>query len=1025
MAETSISLQQIEEAIAIFYNPVVSADTAELHKQAQSWLQEAQRSPAGWDIAWALIRNGKDTNSQFFGAHTLQVKIARDWGTIFDDSLDALRNSILAAIIEFAPLHRPSIVLRKLCLALTSFAIHAVPDGKWSKFIPSIFETMQYQAQSPSGPLGAERALLEFLTVIPEEVNSVDLVGAKKTKLLQEVTDSIPLVLSTIQNFLSAPEPYSGVYEKSMLCLLSWMNFGIPLNYSLGPVLNQVLNLLPNHSTFDIAVRVLVELVSHQNTARFEDTICGGLIPMLVSGWVKEEFDKGLRDGDEDYVKNFCNLSCALAETFPDYIIRNITDSSTSQLLEMILMCTAFPGYYGVDEEISYIPLHFWSILQETLADPAGLIKKPSSLSVASSAASSTDSIVLDDEDAPAAPIQLPAEILKCCEIVFLKLVDVLRSKVQWPKDEHWRLWKPEQRQKWIIYRRDVGDTLLVAYYFLREKALQYLFEQAVSMLNQPNRNPNQWEDVESVLFALQSFAEAISVSESTYIPQFLSSSFFVQLPSVARLQKTLLYLIGGYAEWMNSHPESILPALQCLLEGLRRPETASAATSGLKNLCDSCRSKITEGIPWLVNVYAEVKESLRPSDKQRLVESVADVIQALPFEQMLEPLAMITGDILQSINNGVEMAKQQHPDAQQFIINQVNTLTACCRGVQPTESDDEIEIVSSTTSISSKQNPNLDYKKQLEKFLESSDRPGMSMITGIWQVVSGIVETCGSSYAVMESLCGFIDTTLKSSVHLFHLNFDSLYSFVTIVFPKYFHSCVLDTAGHLINMFGEKTYRGNAEHIVKLREMLVIISTVVVEKLQDEKAMEQFPDIVDSFLGLIARAVRHSPSLLYSHFPLDLLNRILQFAVVGLTLQERLASKSAILFMCEFVGQDTSSQRIAPYVSLIQDIINSMGLIVVRTVMMGIGYSSPRSYIPNLSDLLFKFLSRYPDPSRAWLTAVLQEPNFPTPNVSDADKSNFLKQALQTRHLRRFKDIVKDFSVKSRNLEGSKFGTI
>ena len=52
--------------------------TPEDQRRLQQELFEVQRSPEAWGLILPFL-NHPDPNIQFFGAHTLQVKIARDW----------------------------------------------------------------------------------------------------------------------------------------------------------------------------------------------------------------------------------------------------------------------------------------------------------------------------------------------------------------------------------------------------------------------------------------------------------------------------------------------------------------------------------------------------------------------------------------------------------------------------------------------------------------------------------------------------------------------------------------------------------------------------------------------------------------------------------------------------------------------------------------------------------------------------------------------------------------------------------
>jgi hypothetical protein len=49
------------------------------------------------------------------------------------------------------------------------------------------------------------------------------------------------------------------------------------------------------------------------------------------------------------------------------------------------------------------------------------------------------------------------------CLTLYRRLIEVLRRKVTWPPQEELSTWMKDQRQKFGVYRRDVGDTLINA----------------------------------------------------------------------------------------------------------------------------------------------------------------------------------------------------------------------------------------------------------------------------------------------------------------------------------------------------------------------------------------------------------------------------------------------------------------------------------------------------------------------------------------------------------------------------------
>jgi len=56
----------------------MASATPEDLKRLQHELFELQKRPEAWGLVIPLLEH-QDPNVQFFGAHTAQVKIARDW----------------------------------------------------------------------------------------------------------------------------------------------------------------------------------------------------------------------------------------------------------------------------------------------------------------------------------------------------------------------------------------------------------------------------------------------------------------------------------------------------------------------------------------------------------------------------------------------------------------------------------------------------------------------------------------------------------------------------------------------------------------------------------------------------------------------------------------------------------------------------------------------------------------------------------------------------------------------------------
>ena len=67
----------LEKLIQQAYSPQINVAAEDL-KRLQHELFEMQKRPEAWGLIIPLLE-APDPNVQFFGAHTGQVKIARDW----------------------------------------------------------------------------------------------------------------------------------------------------------------------------------------------------------------------------------------------------------------------------------------------------------------------------------------------------------------------------------------------------------------------------------------------------------------------------------------------------------------------------------------------------------------------------------------------------------------------------------------------------------------------------------------------------------------------------------------------------------------------------------------------------------------------------------------------------------------------------------------------------------------------------------------------------------------------------------
>jgi hypothetical protein len=117
---------------------------------------------------------------------------------------------------------------------LISYAFHTVPN-QWPHFITATVDALQIGFQQVYGDTTTASAnamnltILEFFTLVPEEVTNANIVGGRKLQLIGELKDSIPLVLSKLSFFLFSADVDSLIQQKTLRCLQSWIQYGFDL----------------------------------------------------------------------------------------------------------------------------------------------------------------------------------------------------------------------------------------------------------------------------------------------------------------------------------------------------------------------------------------------------------------------------------------------------------------------------------------------------------------------------------------------------------------------------------------------------------------------------------------------------------------------------------------------------------------------------------------------------------------------------------------------------------------------------
>ncbi|KAG6849721.1 hypothetical protein C0991_011131, partial [Blastosporella zonata] len=150
--------------------PTISTSPDDL-KRLQNELFELQKRPEAWGLVIPLLEH-PDQNVQFYGAHTAQVKIARDWELFPAERAPQLRDLMVQLTAHSMSIGRAKFILRKLCVALTTLALKLVPGHptRWPEWIVACVVAF-------SGAGAPADDIHDFLAIVGEETGNADLIG--------------------------------------------------------------------------------------------------------------------------------------------------------------------------------------------------------------------------------------------------------------------------------------------------------------------------------------------------------------------------------------------------------------------------------------------------------------------------------------------------------------------------------------------------------------------------------------------------------------------------------------------------------------------------------------------------------------------------------------------------------------------------------------------------------------------------------------------------------------------------------
>ncbi|KAJ2743001.1 hypothetical protein GGI20_004078 [Coemansia sp. BCRC 34301] len=1047
-------------------------------QEALSALPHFQRQAAAWQFALELL-GSNNINCRFFGAHTLHDKIVRDWGTLDASRRAGLRGELLRVVVEQSD--GPLNVLSKVNQALVAYALHTVPD-QWSGFLGSAIEAIQLGAQQTGKSReSAGHAIVDLLELFPEEVNRTVAGQAQRNGLIQDVKESLPLALELLTGVVCGASGLAAVPEsaaefgrlvgqsaawrtRGWKAILQWLQFGVAGDTQLVPLLDMSLRQLEgmgraqcssagavDDGELRAAAAVVDDIVSNTRTAAQYTRSVGTLaLSRFGQSWVSDVLRHcccGVGDGQAALV--WGSVLVSFGETYTEFILEKTGDAQlgphANTFLQLMLGLTQFPGHHGFSEEVSDQPLNFWYLLQEALAD----------------------------SEKPSGATQIKA--------AYASLVRALVGKSAFPPADAWLDGDRDERDRFGAYRREVGDALLNAYYVLRSDMLGVLVDEAVRSMD--GFSLDKWQDAEAVLFALRSIGEAVPEAESEHLPRLFSADVLsrqllpvlqAELPSEAdcgmhwgltATKAAVLGVIGAYGDWWRAHSELLPLVVPCVTSCLGHSALVAAAVSAFRRICDSCRDQLSTAAENMVQLACEVVlagAAVPAREQQRIVESVAEVLMALPPPAHTAALEPLVGALADRLDASLALLEEAPPglglpDAEPYaepLAMHLRLTEALGRGLQFSDdaeerallgdADDAAALAAAAQCYSA--SPAMaSFRHRLTGVLERV------FAARVWQRAApdGMVAV---DDALLECLLAVVNSTARRGPHVLAMDFAKRVAFVanawaaviarltpdyqTVFGRRWADQCpaFLQCISQMVAVFSapvsdwQRLYKPATDETDSMLAALLTraVDDVCAAIARDAPtlavAIEQQPVVCEYVFDLCTRVLQVRPEIMVC-MPPSAVSRMCELSIHALSVANRLALRPTAHFLTALIrlsAASTSTANPSPVSSLLQALWTQHGLAWLRATLAAIGGMHPRSLLPNLAELLFAMVRNHPESVRAWMSDLFVHPSFPSAFVDDAAKRQFAQHVLATRSMVRVKTVVTDFSIKCRNLQGT-----
>lgn len=893
--------QMVIEASTTFY----STKDKETRRSAEEWLNDFKKSVHAWYITDQILHTDKNEQVLFFAAQTIRTKIQYNFHELPVDSHESLRNSLLDHL-DILSQSSFITVQTQIYIALSDLIMLM---NSWENPVPEIIQRF-------TNPPDRMNALIEFLTILPEEINNKRLkLGQNRRDELKTIFNNsssyiIQFLEASLKTYVENPELDAAKQNKKIRliykCFSSWIEEKLvePSMIASSQLFPYIFNLLCQADTGLVLHEVLTTCVVNMllmylfNTRVIEKD--KSLLVALKENIINLAGPYKLSETQEqvDKCSDLCLIFTELCNALSHYFINEpgnvLGDLNTINLL---LMCGTHKEY-----EVFQKSFIFWfNISEEIYTNP------------------NSEKLCLQFRN-------FIYPLIDC--ICVHSRLEATHTSVA-----------PSKTEEFGEFRLKASDLVADIIFIVEANKC---FEKMYITLHAPNTT---WYELEAALFVMCSFAKSISYDEEQSVTQVVQS--ILNLPEQVHIavRSTGIKLIGELCEWLNKHPQFIDSALNFVCSGFANPQLCQAAANTMLNICTQCQQHMINHLEALINIVLTSDNSRMPSDASlELLKGAVVILCNLPAKDITIPLMKLAQVQLDGLQKSLSVDIKVK-DSKLAPLYWLDRFTAIFR---------TLKIRNFTNGI----------------------HPCQPVIESVWPTLSICFNKYQKDAKVSESCCRALRFALRSAEKHSRTILAEVVNTIVTMYRTNHYSCFLYLGSILVDIYA--TDDGFKTGLIEMMQAFtqeafdfIIKSCIDVENINE---LRKHPDTIDDFFRLSLRFIQRCP---YEFIESAIFSPIMTLAVTSLNLDHRDANLSVTKFLSEFVAYSHKPQITnlsESNYSLINRVLNEIGQRMIENTINATINMTTRDTKEGIADLICELLGVNKKQVDLYLVNVLQD---------------------------------------------------